>query len=885
MLHLNQQRSLRLFAILSLLLLFAISDAQYVWRKRACLPEQMRTGNANFVLDNKAYVVGGGFSTGGYTSEVWEYDASTNTWTQKNNFPVERGGYDVFVINDTAYVGLGIDAYGAFYTDFWKYDVNNDRWISIASFPGDPRYLGMAFAMNGMGYVGCGFNGNLYNDFYQYNPATDTWTRKADFLGDPRQTGFGIALGNYGYMGLGWDGASESDVYRYDPSSDSWTRLHDFPGPARLAPAYFLINDAIYISAGRFPFPLYDDCWMYDLANDNWIQQEGFECIAPPRSTNFGFNLNGHGYIFGGDLGNGNFINDLLEFGPYDTTFVTRVHVLGNDTFDCSNFSRVLSTGNSCTLWSTGVTAAKITVTSPGTYWAYWADSCGMVSDTINIQGVPTPVNLGNDTTYCGQFTRILSTGNPATVWNTGATASQITASTPGVYWATISNVCGTVSDTIHISQNPVPVVNLGEDTSLCAGETLLLNAANANSTYWWQDNSTDSTYNVTGSGVYSVTVTNNFNCSTSDSISAVYYTPPIVINLGNDTTYCGLFTRVLATGNPATLWSTGIRAAQITVDTAGSYWATVFAGCADASDTIQLKDKPAPVVNLGNDTTICEGQGLILNATNANATYQWQNNSTGPTDTVTRGGTYSVTVTLSGCTTSGSVAVAIDSLGPVMLQAHPTTICADDSTLVCAPNIYPSYQWNVGGNGNCVEAKAAGDYYVTVTDSHGCTVQSNPLAIAVYPVPSVSVVIEGDTLSSYGAVTYQWILNGTPIPGATSTVWIAQQAGLYSLEITDSNGCSETSQQFVVTGIDEVGENPVLLYPNPNSAGNVRLSAGSELMGSMLELFDEEGQIVFQSEIRSPQSEITTEGLPSGVYYLRISSPNVTITKKLVRL
>ncbi|MCW8898593.1 MAG: gliding motility-associated C-terminal domain-containing protein, partial [Flavobacteriales bacterium] len=87
-----------------------------------------------------------------------------------------------------------------------------------------------------------------------------------------------------------------------------------------------------------------------------------------------------------------------------------------------------------------------------------------------------------------------------------------------GVYWVQVTNSCGSSTDTININYNPLPIVYLGNDTTLCQGETLLLDATLPNATYLWQDNTTNPTFNVTQQGVYWVQVTVN-NCSKMDTL------------------------------------------------------------------------------------------------------------------------------------------------------------------------------------------------------------------------------------------------------------------------------------------------------------------------------------------------------------------------------
>lgn len=138
----------------------------------------------------------------------------------------------------------------------------------------------------------------------------------------------------------------------------------------------------------------------------------------------------------------------------------------------------------------------------------------------IVILSQPIPAfSLGNDETFCGNFSKVLSTGNQTTVWSTGVTSAQITVTQPGQVIATISNACSTVSDTIVLSQNPLPIVFIGNDTSFCEGEILLSAPAQMRS-YIWNTGATSQTITVTEEGKYLVTITDANNCSNSDSIN-----------------------------------------------------------------------------------------------------------------------------------------------------------------------------------------------------------------------------------------------------------------------------------------------------------------------------------------------------------------------------
>lgn len=92
--------------------------------------------------------------------------------------------------------------------------------------------------------------------------------------------------------------------------------------------------------------------------------------------------------------------------------------------------------------------------------------------------------------------------------------------------------------DSIVVTYNPYPVVNLGADQNTCSGDIVTLDAQNSGANYVWDDGSNGQTRNVTATGNYSVTVTGPGGCSASDNVNVSFDNPP---NAGLDTTmvYC----------------------------------------------------------------------------------------------------------------------------------------------------------------------------------------------------------------------------------------------------------------------------------------------------------------------------------------------------------
>ncbi len=170
--------------------------------------------------------------------------------------------------------------------------------------------------------------------------------------------------------------------------------------------------------------------------------------------------------------------------------------------------------------WNTGATTASIQVSQQGTYsvTAYSKGCSGTTSVQVVSLPLPSGFSIGNDTAYCGNFTKVLSTGVQATQWNTNVTAAQITVTSAGTYIATISNNCGSVSDTIVILQNELPIVNIGNDTTICEGE-LILRAPEEMRSYVWSTGAQSNTITVSAEGVYSVKITDGNGCVATDSI------------------------------------------------------------------------------------------------------------------------------------------------------------------------------------------------------------------------------------------------------------------------------------------------------------------------------------------------------------------------------
>ncbi|WP_320019449.1 gliding motility-associated C-terminal domain-containing protein [Labilibaculum manganireducens] len=476
---------------------------------------------------------------------------------------------------------------------------------------------------------------------------------------------------------------------------------------------------------------------------------------------------------------------------------------LGADQQTCSGNTITFDAGNvgATYLWSTGETTQTITVSTSGNYSVTVTDANGCsASDDANatIHANPT-VNLGADQQTCSGNTITFDAGNAGStyLWSTGETTQTITVSASGNYSVVVTdaNGCSATDDanaTIHAN----PVVDLGIDQEICAGNSITFDAGNVGATYLWSTGETTQTISVTTSGNYSVTITDANGCSATDDGNATIHPNPVV-DLGADQQTCSGNTITFDAGNVGAtyLWSTGETTQTITVSASGNYSVTVTDanGCS-ATDDANATIHPNPTVNLGVDQETCSGNSITFDADNAGSTYLWSTGETTQTITVSASGNYSVTVTdANGCSATDDANATIHA-NPVVDLGIDQEICAGNSITFDAGNVGATYLWSTGETTQTISVTTSGNYSVTITDANGCSATDDGNA-TIHPNPVVDLGADQQTCSgntitfdagNVGA-TYLWSTGET-----TQTITVSA-SGNYSVTVTDANGCSAT--------------------------------------------------------------------------------------------
>ncbi|MBK8340691.1 MAG: hypothetical protein IPK99_12175 [Flavobacteriales bacterium] len=357
---------------------------------------------------------------------------------------------------------------------------------------------------------------------------------------------------------------------------------------------------------------------------------------------------------------------------------------LGADTTVCGASSLLLdaqSPGNTI-VWNTGPNGQTLLVNTSATYHATATSPQNCVnSDTIAVTFAALPTDMLQDVTACTTALPTLDAGNPGCtyLWNTNAVTQQIIATASGTFSVvvTTSQLCSAQFDAAVTLAAP-PVVDLGPDTSLCAGDPLLLDATNPGATYLWNTSAMTQTFAPSTSDIYWVDVS-NVACTTRDSVNVTFLQLPS--DVLQDVTTCIGEPVLLDAGNTGStyLWNTNAVTQTIEPTAGGTYSVTVenMEGCVRTFDA-DVTFVAYPVVDLGPDTAMCEGDVLSLDVTNPGATYQWSNGSNGPTLLVSTTGTYSVNVDNGFCAASDVVGVTFNS-SPSHLAAHQLFACLDE--------------------------------------------------------------------------------------------------------------------------------------------------------------------------------------------------------------
>jgi gliding motility-associated-like protein len=424
---------------------------------------------------------------------------------------------------------------------------------------------------------------------------------------------------------------------------------------------------------------------------------------------------------------------------------------LGPDTLVCGDVILELDAGEGFEdyLWQDGSTGQTYTVNGTGYYWVSAINEFGcQETDTIHVAlSSAVVVDLGNDTTVCSGEEYVLNPGSgfASYLWQDGSSNSIFQVNSPGLYWVEVTDEMGCSGiDSVVVTLNPSPIVDLGEDTTVCSGGTVFLDPGNQFSSYLWQDNSTLPVYTVTTPGLYSVTVTNIYNCPGFDEIYVDFDSPDI--ELGSDTLLCLGDTIMLEPGQGYMeyLWQDSTTASMYFVTEGGIYSVMVTdeKGCT-AGDAVEIEPVPKPFADLGEDTPICLGDTILLQAPEGPFTYLWNGEPGGSYLTIESGGTYALEVS-NQCGTASDQVVITEYKKPEVDLGDDRILQAGDAIELDGGTGFDAYLWQDGSTGRyflLTYENASPEnpfYYVEVTDGPCKNSDTIKISLLEVKIPNV---------------------------------------------------------------------------------------------------------------------------------------------------
>ena len=341
----------------------------------------------------------------------------------------------------------------------------------------------------------------------------------------------------------------------------------------------------------------------------------------------------------------------------------------------------------------------------------------------------------------------------------------------------------------------------------------------------------------------YTVRATANTGCgiTTADRLVTVNSNPiaPVVSATGS-LTFCEGQSVVLNSSYPSgNLWSNNQLGETLTVNTTGNYSLiyTDLNGCSSTSNAIsvQVNPTPTPIISAQGPSAFCEGGSVILNSSASNGNL-WSTNQIDNSITVNQTGDFSLVVTdINGCTgSSNTISVVAYPLSAIpTINVSGSLVFCEGEQVALYTSVNDGIMWSTTETTNSIIATTTGTYFYNYTDANGCTTTSLPVEIEVISSPAIPVIsVQGNTSICEGnAVTLISPQNFGNVwsTNETSENIIVTEAGNYILTITNSNGCSATSEAVSIS----VNANP---SPIITASGATTFCEGSSVQLSSSE-------------------------------------------------
>ena len=382
--------------------------------------------------------------------------------------------------------------------------------------------------------------------------------------------------------------------------------------------------------------------------------------------------------------------------------------------------------------------------TGPGKYevlaYAFYTSKSKVfrdtLRDTVTVLQIPIVV-LPNDTTICtsdsilGLITNAKWADPFQRLWQDSSKGKWMHIDSTGKFYLSATNRCGTGSDTINIDSLFKRTLDLGNDTVICLGDSLVFDISDTSATYLWSDGYKKPNRVIDSTDVYWAQSTNL--CGTiRDTISIEVLAPP-KIDLGMDKSLCKSKSQYAIFGDNGVskysyyTWSNGLKGPgtyRIITYNAGTFWVEEKNKCGVAMDTINiLADVTIPPF-FGRDSVVCLGDTITLRPRIKLKSELWSTGSKDSSIRIYQGGTYWLRA-------SNSCGKRLDTINYVLREVpqiglpSDSIICIGDSATLEVKSPNTNFLWSTGATVSLIWASKTGVYWVRASNVCGTDIDT----------------------------------------------------------------------------------------------------------------------------------------------------------------
>lgn len=489
-------------------------------------------------------------------------------------------------------------------------------------------------------------------------------------------------------------------------------------------------------------------------------------------------------------------------------------------------------------------------------------DGC-FIEDSIFIDVHPIPNMLvTNDTSVClGSGIQLSASGAADYQWQPTTSLSCSTCPDPMAFPASLtvyqvigSNQYGCSSiKSIQVNVNPLPVVSVSPDDTVCLGNNIMVQAGGAISYTWEPINAVVTTsmqsavLHPTITTIFTVTGVDLNGCLNTNTVN-IFVHNGSNITVSPDISICyGDSTKLSVSGGSNYTWTpaAGLNCTQCSGPKASPASSVVYTvqsndpfGC-PGTGTVKVTVNPLPAIWISADQVICKGENTQLEASGG-VKYSWKPKKNLNTPNLSKTLAYPTSTTLytltvtsmNGCKDSANTLLEVHD-APVVYIQQDTDICLGTSIKLHA-NGGDFYSWSplISLNNSSIASPLATpltttEYTVTISDSAGC---SNDTTVKISVVIPANPKISNDTaicedgmaqLSAHNGVEYRWTpVSGLDCPSCSQPSANPSLSTNYQIEITDINGCKSYDSVWVY----------ILPPPQLDAGEDIYLKSGSSI-------------------------------------------------------